>query len=155
MTEQEVKKKVNKAINMLLNKDIYLLQVDANERTVCHRLAVYLERFFPEEWDVDCEYNRRGGLPKQLHFVSDWIASCDETIARTVYPDIIIHQRGTDKNLLVIEVKKTTSYDGDDFDFVKLKAYKSEIGYEFAVFMKIMTNAPIINFADVKQEWIV
>src|SRR5271165_7265202 len=53
------------AVRQLFEPDAYLLQVDANERSITHRLALYLTPHFPD-WDIDCEYNRCGDLPKRL-----------------------------------------------------------------------------------------
>ena len=53
----EVRLKVDQAIAQLLEKDAYLLQIDANERTISYRLGLYLQLLF-EDWHVDCEYNR-------------------------------------------------------------------------------------------------
>ena len=65
----------------------------------------------------------------------------NDTEAITVFPDIIVHKRGTDENLLVIEMKKTTSKKTDTtYDLGKLKAFKSQLGYQFAIFIKLQTD---------------
>jgi hypothetical protein len=53
----DVKQKVDKAISKLFELDQYLLIHDLNERTIAHKLAVYLQEEF-NKYDVDCEYNR-------------------------------------------------------------------------------------------------
>ncbi|MBN2374473.1 hypothetical protein JXL19_11870 [bacterium] len=134
---------------MLLEKDKEILTTDINERSITHKLAGYLEPLFVG-WDVDCEYNRNHDNPKRLKIPRRKIPNND-TQARTVFPDIIVHKRGTDKNLLVIELKKTTSQQRDDFDLNKLKAFRNELCYKFAVFIKIRTgNDPAIE----KIDWI-
>jgi hypothetical protein len=40
----------------------------------------------------------------------------------------------------VIEMKKTTSQESDDFDVLKLKAFKLQLDYQFAAFIKVQTN---------------
>lgn len=45
------------------------------------------------------------------------------------------------KNLLVIEMKKSTSSEDDGYDLKKLSAFKKELSYKYAVFMRLRTNA--------------
>ena len=52
-----IKKRVKRSIEKLIDKDEYLLNVDANERSITHKLEEYLQQEFPT-YDVDCEYNR-------------------------------------------------------------------------------------------------
>lgn len=132
---------LEESLDQLLRADFELLQVDANERSISHRLAVYLEEYFPG-WNVDCEYNRDHDDPKRLNIISRDIQS-DDTQATTVYPDIIIHKRGTDENLVVIEMKKTSSKEDDDYDLGKLHAFKGQLGYQFAIFIKVQTIGEI------------
>jgi hypothetical protein len=85
---------------------------------------------------VDCEYNRYDYESKWLDFYP-LDARADDTEARTVFPDIIVHKRGPKgPNVLAIEAKKSTNKDGD-LDIKKLKAYKSNehLKYEHAVFL--------------------
>lgn len=77
------------AVQTLLDRDAYLLRADVNERTVTHRLAVYVEQAFPD-WDVDCEYNRDGHDPKEIAFGS----GDDAEHGSRVFPDVIVHKRG-------------------------------------------------------------
>ena len=129
---------INQALNQLLRSDAELLQSDVNERSISHRLAGYLEPFF-SGWNVDCEYNRDRHEPKRLNIQPRHIQS-DDTQATTVFPDIIIHRRGTSENLVVIEMKKTTSQENDNYDINKLEAFKNQLGYRFAIFIKIATG---------------
>lgn len=77
------------AVQTLLDHDAYLLLADVNERTVTHRLAVYVEQAFPG-WDVDCEYNRDGHDPKEIAFGS----GDDAEHGSRAFPDVIVHKRG-------------------------------------------------------------
>jgi hypothetical protein len=63
-----------------------------------------------------------------------------ETNSITVFPDIIVHQRGVSNNLLVIEIKKSTSKVGSNFDYSKLKEFKSQHGYSHALFLRFITG---------------
>jgi hypothetical protein len=66
----------------------------------------------------------------------------DDEYGKTVYPDIIVHHRGTDDNFLVIEVKKTTSHVRNNFDLEKLREYKRQLGYSHAIFLNFITGSP-------------
>lgn len=89
---QRIEQSVWSALDRLLDRDLFLLTADANERSITHRLALYLEDEFGE-WNVDCEYNRDGHEPKELHLPLADIDSTD-TNAITVYPDTIVQHCG-------------------------------------------------------------
>lgn len=55
--DRDVAEHVRGSLLRLLAEDAYLFEADANERSISHRLALYLEEEFPG-WNVDCEYNR-------------------------------------------------------------------------------------------------
>lgn len=100
------------AIRKLRKKDSDLLQTLVNERSLTHRLGIYLEeevnQVEPNVWHVDCEYNRYLDETKRLVVDPEPTNSADLQ-AVTVYPDIIVHKRmnsGRANNLLVIEAKK-------------------------------------------------
>jgi hypothetical protein len=114
------------ALRRLVENDLYLLIVNANERSLSHCLAVYLRSEFAE-LDVDCEYNRDGIDPKQLPHLNLYPDSQDED-AKTVFPDIIVHRRGSNENILVIEIKKNSNQTGRDTDLAKLRGYRRELG---------------------------
>ncbi|SHH41618.1 hypothetical protein [Sporanaerobacter acetigenes] len=144
--KDNVESKIKEALNMLIERDKELLEIDINERTLCHRLAIYIEQLF-DGYDVDCEYNRSGlGDPKKLTFESiekiykngeKVRMNVKDTIAKTVYPDIIVHKRKKEENLLVIEVKKSTNKMDRNIDVKKLEKYKQELKYEYAIFLLI------------------
>lgn len=129
----------------LLHRDELLLVNDVSERAIAHKLAEYLQKRI---WwlDVDCEYNRdatRG--PREPKAIWEYEKTAlrdleelvnshkeDKTVFDKlerirVYPDIIVHRRGSnDKNLLVIELKKKPNK--VDFDHEKLLAFTSQTG---------------------------
>lgn len=133
-----IQEALHESLNQLMRSDAEILVNDINERSISHRLATYLEPYF-SGWNVDCEYNRNHDNPKRLNIQRRNIES-DDTQATTVFPDIIIHRRGTDENLVVIEMKKTTSQEQDDYDLGKLNAFKDQLGYQFAIFIKVQTG---------------
>lgn len=129
MTKGEVVRRLRSGYEALLRHDRSLLLVDANERSITHKLAEYLQVEFPG-WNVDCEYNRVGAIPKRLGSAEETTSTSD-TDGKTVFPDVIVHHRGTTENLLVVEAKKSSTA-ADSEDEQKLKAYKIEHGYQFA-----------------------
>ena len=132
-----IKENLETALNELVDKDKFILQVDINERSITHRLAVYLENLFPE-WDIDCEYNRNHDDVKRLQLAPENVLSND-TQGKSVYPDIIIHKRNTDENLLIIEMKKSTNRETSDFDIKKINAFKNQLGYTVGLSILVYT----------------
>jgi hypothetical protein len=128
--ETTVTDRVLNAASRVALRDRWLLEKDVNERSLTHRFAIYLEDEFPW-WDVDCEYNRDHDDSKRLNLYPEDIKS-DDTQGTTVFPDIIVHKRGSDVNLLVIEVKKTSSRRSSDHDERKLRAFKEQLQYRYA-----------------------
>lgn len=146
ISRDAVEQKLKDAIKLFEDQDKYLLTEDINERSITHKLAEYLKQQF-QGWDVDCEYNRNVGQVKKLENLEKEIKKnqsaeslARDTQGRTVFPDIIVHKRGRgheDKgNLLVIEVKKSSSSVSEEHDLKKLQGYKEELGYQYAVFLK-------------------
>lgn len=118
----DLRARIVTAIDLVLKNDNLLLENTVNERSVSHKLAEYLQQLFPE-WHVDCEYDRDGSAVKQLEGISE----CSEDRATDrVLPDIIIHLRATDHNLVVIEVK--TKDRGLRCDKKKLELFTSDAG---------------------------
>lgn len=138
-TQNEIISLLEEAIAKLQEKDACFLdpEFDINERSVTHRLAMYSENCFVD-YQVDCEYNRVLDSNTEEHITKSVIREVDEHVtwsdkeARTVYPDIIVHQRGTTNNLLAIEVKMGWKQLKGDFDRIKAYAYKTQLGYQFS-----------------------
>jgi hypothetical protein len=123
------------AIDCFLDKEHSLLKADANERSLTHKLAEYLQKVFPE-LHVDCEYNRLGAKVKRLPQAQR--SRTDDTEGRTIFPDIIVHRRGKKKNLLAIEVKKSTNRQrGDDEKLCGLTAPDGEYTYRLGLHLVI------------------
>lgn len=145
-TIDELQQKVKRAIDHLFRLDEPLLILDVNERSISHKFAVYLQYEFGNEWDVDCEYNRRNhdneNIKKKLRGLSEfpYRVGVDDTKAQTVFPDIIVHHRDNNDNCLVIEIKKTSNARGKDFDLEKLRAYKQQLRYEHTLYLQLRTG---------------
>lgn len=111
--------KVVAALRGFYADEAFLFAKDVGERTLTHRLAVHLEKQFPG-WNVDCDYNRLG--ERRLRMPHGTIVSTDDEFGKSVYPDIVVHQREIPSNLLAIEVRKTSNHQPPDHDRHKLRA---------------------------------
>jgi hypothetical protein len=111
--------KVVSALKEFYARETHLLEKDLGERTLTHRLAVHLEKQFAG-WDVDCDYNRLG--ERTLRLPKATIVSTDDALGKSVYPDIIVHQREIPNNLLAIEVRKASNHQPPEHDQHKLRA---------------------------------
>lgn len=140
---------VVRALQTLFKQDDDLLRVDANERSITFRLAMHLQSELPG-LHVDCEYNRDGIDPKRIqHLYLD--PNAEDTEAKTAFPDIIAHIRGTSRNYLVIEFKKTSNSVSRDIDFAKLRGYRRNLGYEHALFLELLVSGePEVH----RAEWV-
>lgn len=149
MDLQTTKRNFYRATDSLLEEDFALLQRDLSERSIAHKLGYYLTKLF-NNFDVDCEYNGdvdSEGLRKILkisHEVMEELAvrSIRENDAYNIFPDIIIHQRGTNtRNHLVIEMKKkNTNYQQKEYDFVKLKEFTRQYNYNLGIYLEVQTG---------------
>ncbi len=132
------------------------LRAAANEIAIAHRLAFYLEcelrirKVVTDEGPivVDCEYDRHLYGRKKLETESAFLAIVEEAKRKPVLvadsngdpvrnsngsfeflvrPDIIVHERQSDANYLVVEVKKRTSAMRrkweEKYDDLKLKLF--------------------------------
>jgi hypothetical protein len=149
MDRTELEPIVRNALRVLYAKHLQILQLDVAERTICGELAHILKEAF-DQHDVQVEYNKHGLEPKMIDLPD---ANGVLTSSR-VYPDIIVHQPGHDReNILVVEVKKTTNSTSDDADLVKLSQIKQQIGYRNALFLRLSAGAAA-NSANVREVWV-
>ena len=111
--------KVVTAIREFYQHEAYLLEKDLGERTLTHRLAVHLEKQFAG-WEVDCDYDRLG--ERTLRLPHGTIVSTDDHLAKSIYPDIVVHQRKIPNNLLAIELRKASNHQPPEHDQHKLRA---------------------------------
>jgi|MTBAKSStandDraft_2_1061841.scaffolds.fasta_scaffold87216_1 hypothetical protein len=127
------------SLKQLCDKDRHLLENDLNECSINHKLACHLQNHFAD-WDIDCEYNKNADKVKELDLPRDKV-NWNDTEAKSVFPDIVVHKRGGDgPNLLVIEVKKSTNNSDRTHDYNKLKAYGDDLNYSCALFLEIGTK---------------
>lgn len=140
---KDAKECCKEAICEFYKKDYELIKNNCNERSMMFRIGIYLYEYMKvhnslNEYDLDCEYNRKGTNIKTL----------DE---QNIIPDILIHKRGDDNmNLLVIEIKKSgKSIENDKEKLKKLTDtngdYKYSLGLEIVLCEK---SFYIIQFID-------
>ena len=127
-------------IQQLLNEFVIeqrlLLQNDVSEQAIAHQLAMRFSQNF-HGWNIDCEYNRSMDVIKKLIYA---VSPTGETCERNVVPDIIIHRRMTDDNLLAVEIKKSTNRESSFKDLSKLSAFRDQLGYQHSLFIRFLTG---------------
>lgn len=121
---------IKKSLDDLYQNDEYLIKHRVAERDITSKFAHYFQNNMREtiiaDYDVDCEYNRDGYGMKNI----------DGTL---VYPDFILHKRGTNEsNLLIIEFKTWWNSDNRE-DIEKLKAMMSDL-YRYQYGYSIILN---------------
>jgi hypothetical protein len=128
MTREEAERAVRAAMAQVAANHRTLLEIGVSERALCHHLANLLAQQMTEHRDVDVEYNRHARFAKRLN-LPPRDAHDDDVAARTVFPDIIVHIRGTDEaNDIVLEVKKPG--EPATYDDLKLRAFRNELRYQ-------------------------
>ena len=137
MTDKTILSKLKRALKKFYKKDFLLIEYKVAERALTHKLAEYLQKSFPE-YNVDCEYNKVGsGDPKRIFFLMDSDPdcphNCNECAAGkcVIFPDIIVHKRGTEENILAIEAKTSWSRHSQNEDYKKLQALRDSGEYHY------------------------
>jgi hypothetical protein len=100
-------------------RETFLLEHDLGERALTHRLAFCIEKQF-SGWEVDCNYDRLG--ERTIRLPHGTVSSTDDHLAKSIYPDIVVHQRDIPNNLLAIEVRKASNHQPIEHDQHKLQA---------------------------------
>ena len=129
---QEIGKKLRICIEILYKKDLFLIESSVSERSIGHKLAEYLQVGF-QYWNVDCECNRIYEQVKELRGTNECSA---QRITERIYPDIIVHEGNTAKNLVVIEIKVNIDGDSDIKKLEKLTSTVSEFSYKVGYFIR-------------------
>ena len=78
----------------------------------------FLHRRFLDE--RSSEYDRLGD--RTLRLPHGTIVSTDDHLAKSIYPDIVVHQRAIPNNLLAVEVRKSANHQPIEHDQHKLRA---------------------------------
>ena len=103
MIREQATALVNSASDQLVQNDSALLDLRVTERSRSYRLAHHmaLSEAVRPPLAVGCEYNRHFGDPKRLKPPPRNSLDC-EICATTVFPDILVHERNTDANNIVV-----------------------------------------------------
>lgn len=115
--ESSISTAIENAIGKLKTNDRVLLDKKM-EWATAHRLALYLEEYFPG-WDIDCEYNKMGHELNTKH----------NSHGKYKRPDIVVHKRGRfekESNLLVIEIKMNASDVEDEDKLIDFTSFPNE-----------------------------
>lgn len=109
-----------KAKEKFLKDEKEIIRIDINERTLSARLMFHLQILLLENesyketykpYSVDCEYNRMNEYKiKTLKRYENFEIDDNSDKIRKIFPDIILHKRKEEDNLIVIEMKKVNSY---------------------------------------------
>jgi len=152
---QSIRSLVSEVAKSFLANESRLIEIDANERSLTHRFATHLEfelrRRFPKlgNLHVDCEYNRDGFDPKKLALPVSQIDSRDTEVS-TVFPDIVVHEREThENNLIVIEAKKRCS---SALDRQKIEAFLSQLQYRLGALL-VFEQRQALRPSAIKLTW--
>jgi hypothetical protein len=124
----------------------FLLEKDVGERALTHRLAVHIEKQF-SGWEVDCDYDRLGD--RTLRLPRGSIVSTDDHLGKSIYPDIVVHQRDIPNNLLAVEVRKASNHQPLDHDRHKLRGL-TDPHLWFAYWIGVLVTLSRRNVSDVE-----
>lgn len=121
---------IKKIINQLYKEDDFLIRNNVCERSLMFRIALYLQKEFPEYF-VDCELNKMGTKQNGKSCKIMQYNEGDEP--KKVYIDIIIHRRKPDKddsNYICIEIKRTKKGIEKDINRIK-RMTKQDYAFEY------------------------
>jgi hypothetical protein len=142
MEADDVRQRLDWALEAFLEDDVYLLENDLSERCIAARLAYCLQvEFEDDDLVVDVEYNRDGNEIKRLALPDECQTRKNRTKDPAVVPDIIVHKRGRGgPNVLVIEIKKTSNPEGQNCDRIRIERFKYKLGYSFGALVECETR---------------
>ena len=150
----EVKELLELSLKSLYKFDKILLDRSIKEECINHRFAIYLENHFKNNnkiFSVDVEYNRNVTsreliyseiFPNDRKVFNKKIILSDIENYKEVIPDIIIHERGSNRNnYLCIEAKKVYNRTTEERDIEKLIGLLNEpFNYKFACLVEYLPN---------------
>ncbi|CAG9296819.1 hypothetical protein [Celerinatantimonas diazotrophica] len=134
-------------LDEFVDEQAQLFRNDVSEQAISHLLAMKFASYFPV-WDIDCEYSRKMEVVKRLIYA---VSPTGEARERNVVPDIIIHRRMTNDNLLAVEIKKSTNQEHSFKDQAKLAAFREQLGYQHSLFIRFLTGVDDVGF--VELDW--
>src|SRR5438105_7793463 len=139
--------KVVAALQEFYARESYILEKDLGEIALTHRLAVQIEREFAG-WEVDCDYDRLG--ERTLRLPHGTIVSTDDHLAKSIYPDIVVHQRAIPNNLLAIEVRKAINHQPIEHDRRKLMVLTDPLlWFAYSIGLMLMLGNKTVTASEV------
>jgi|AntAceMinimDraft_9_1070365.scaffolds.fasta_scaffold87638_2 hypothetical protein len=131
MKLDEIKGKVQNALNKFYKNDSFLVEKKLCERCLVHRVAVYLENEKFPDYFIDCEYNKshlnKSSKPKRVSNLNG------------NFIDIIITKRDDNhqNNLVCFEIKRWINYHKRDKDIENLEILTrgNRFGYSFGFYI--------------------
>jgi hypothetical protein len=116
------------SLQMLYQIDYDNIRIGVSERNICARLAHHMEnmmrscdnRSLFENYYADVEYNRMGNGELKRYENS-------EHLPQYMVSDLLIQSRGELRNLLAVEMKRSTNYVNRQEDRKRLKALVSPV----------------------------
>lgn len=146
------------ALKEFLRKDSLLLELDVREEALSHRVAFYLEQALEEKkYDLsfdsetieslvtDCEYDKHLDVKKTLHGL---IEKYPKKPTKEIRPDIVLHKRNSNTNLIVIEIKKKKSRNKQYAKDKALAFVESSYKYKFGIYLEFNTGT---NYKDITE----
>ncbi|WP_436872162.1 hypothetical protein [Acinetobacter haemolyticus] len=143
----------------LYDKEYKLFSMSGNELSVVFRFGFYLNKLIEDKFPnaeivLDAEYNKHGDDPKKINSKRNKDIESEHGIR----PDLVLHQRGTDKNnILIIECKRDESNNSIDFEKLGLMTASQTLAkynyqYKYGCYINFKKDdAEIIFFKDGKQ----
>lgn len=142
MMQNQLEAILQQSLNDFEGEDGYLLEARVQEQCVAHKFAEHIGKNLrncsdavASKLSVDCEYNRIGLDKKKV--VPEQFQS-EAKKEKTVRPDVVVHERGSQrKNLLAIEIKLTSNASPTSVKYAKwkLRTYKRHLSYEYALYI--------------------
>ena len=137
------------AFSKFVELDYAAIKNNTHEQCMSGRLGMYLREYFIDlEKDnirVDVEYNRDKGNPKCENQSLPYSNKSNPYIR----PDVLIHERDTDNNILYCEIKKNN---GTDAEKVR-RQVNGERRYKFGIYIdRINTNNITLNLLEKSNE---
>lgn len=120
---EKLKKLLEQSLDMFYSSDANeILPKEGVERTCVFHIGIYMQYLMNgydcfRNFNLDCEYNKLGETPKKMYEFED---------ENGIQPDLILHQRDTDNNLMVVEFKGYWNRENINNDVRKLEYLTSK-----------------------------
>lgn len=153
----DIKQLIDNALTEFYSNDGVLLEYDTEDKAVAERCMVFRIGWYmlnrmkcikKLRWaDLDCEYNRNFCDPKYMYVMD---TASNKYKKKNIVPDLLIHQRrSNENNLLVIEFKKGDPEPDDRNKDIQKLAYFTDPGmeytYSYGLYIELHRNGAIVQ----------